>query len=337
MKQKIVKIMAYICYWMGIDCLFYYLNRKAKRIITFHNVIPKHLLPEGKSIGLTDTEETFAMKINEIRKQFRISADVMDRYAVTITFDDGYRNQYEIAMKFLGEDKAVIFASGRVIDNTIPSDALTVDLLMHWTQLVPNGSYELCYSLEDTNVIEITSDNRQRLWQRIIWPSFVKDSASKGRNLLEALDKLYPIRKILSKCTDEYLRLRLTGFTSNEIKDIRESGWVVGWHTQEHFPLSAMTAIEKRKEIAEMAPPETKKTVLSYPYGETQSVDTECLKIAENAGFMGAVSNLPDKNSMTSKYFLPRITLSNSKYLLHFELSGLKYFIRNRELLPIVV
>lgn len=59
MKQKVVKLIAVLCYWLGFDALFYFLNKKAKRIITFHNVIPASLLPQGRSIGLTDTEESF--------------------------------------------------------------------------------------------------------------------------------------------------------------------------------------------------------------------------------------------------------------------------------------
>lgn len=334
MRQLASVVLATVCYYIGLDHLFYMLNRNAKRIITFHNVMPSNLLPEGKSIGLTDTEESFATKIKEVRKHFRISTDVMDQQSLTITFDDGYRNQFDIAKKILGADKAVIFASGGVVNNDNPLGALTVDLLMHWTELIPNGHYDLSQTLGEGNIIDASSDNRQLLWQKIIWPAFVKDSESKGKNLFEALDKAYPMDKVLSNCSEEYLRLRLTGFTSNEIDNIRESDWVVGWHTQEHFPLSALTTDEKRIEIAEMAPAETKKTILSYPYGETQSVDLECLKIAEEAGYIGAVSNLPDVTPLTGQYFLPRITLSDNKYLLHFELSGLKHFIRNKKLLP---
>ena len=55
MKHKIILLIAFLFYYVGIIRLFYFLNRKAKRIITFHNVIPANLLPQGKMIGLTDT------------------------------------------------------------------------------------------------------------------------------------------------------------------------------------------------------------------------------------------------------------------------------------------
>ena len=133
MKQQFVKLIATLCYWLGIDALFYFLNRKAKRIITFHNVMPERLLPQGKRIGLTDTEESFTMKIHEIGKHFQLTTDIRDKKGATITFDDGYRNQYDVAAPLMENAMGVIFACGKLYDNASPSDALVVDLLMHWT------------------------------------------------------------------------------------------------------------------------------------------------------------------------------------------------------------
>lgn len=41
--RRIACWIAYAAYWTGIDALFYWLNRKAKRIVTFHNVLPQGL------------------------------------------------------------------------------------------------------------------------------------------------------------------------------------------------------------------------------------------------------------------------------------------------------
>ena len=123
------------------------------------------------------------------------------------------------------------------------------------------------------------------------------------------------------------------GFTLAEIKAIRKEGWIVGWHTDEHFPLSKLSREQKCHEISEAASKEMLHYVLSYPYGEMQAVDAECIEIAKTAGYPCAVSNLPDPNTLTGRFFLPRFTLPDNKYLLHFELSGLKYFLKNRKLL----
>ena len=232
MKKILTYLIAVFSYYLGIDNLFYFLNRKAKRIVTFHNVMPADVLPEGKKIGLTDTEDTFAMKIREMKKHFSFSTDVQDASTLTITFDDGYRNEYEIAKKLLGDDvKGLIFVSGQLINNNDPAKALIIDVIMHWTELVPNGIYIVEYPTLVQKKFSVTDDNRQWLWQKFFWPSFVLDHNKKGLGLLDALDKVYPMKRIFAKCSPEYLRLRLTGFTSDELNDIRKDGWLMGWHT----------------------------------------------------------------------------------------------------------
>ena len=134
MKQKMVRIIAVLCYYLGLDALFYWLNKDAKRIITFHNVMPESILPQGKRIGLTDTEETFRQKVRLMKSRFKIGNDLSDARQLTITFDDGYLNQSEVAGRILKEEgdlPAIIFAAGRMIDNAEPSKALVVDLLLH--------------------------------------------------------------------------------------------------------------------------------------------------------------------------------------------------------------
>lgn len=338
MKHKIVEILAFLCYWTGIDALFYFLNRKTKRIITFHNVMPEHLLPEGKRIGLTDNEDEFRLMIREIMKRYKISNDILDARTATITFDDGYKNQCECGGRILKEFgvPGVIFTTGKVMNNDNPHEALVVDLLLHWTELADNGSYVISQIQQDT--IKLSADNRGQVWQKYIWPAFVKDSESKGQDLLEALDSVYPIKKVLAKCSSEYLRLRMTGITDSDIADLRAKGWLVGWHTYSHYPLSSLSAEEQKREIAELAPNDMKSVVFSFPYGELASVNKDSIRVAEESGFPCAVSNVSEHNDMMGIYFLPRVMLfqTYNKYLLHFQLSGAKYFLQNKKLLSIV-
>ncbi len=336
MKQKIARLLAVLCYYLGIDALFYWLNKDVKRIITFHNVMPEHLLPQGKHIGLTETEDTFRQKVRFLKSKFKISNDLSNSQQATITFDDGYLNQYEIAGRILKEEghlPAIIFAVGRMINNSEPSEALVVDLLLHWTQLAPNGVYSLNGEYAVETGFELSATNRMLVWSKIIWPSFCRDTVSKGRNLLAGLDKQHAVKDVLARCSDEYLRLRMTGITSEDIKTLSNEGWQIGWHTQEHFPLSKLSTAEKRNEIMS-APAEMKSIVFSYPYGELDSVDDESVKIAEASGYPCAVSNVSDHNPFTSKYFIPRFMLDGTYYQWHMELSGVKYFLKTRKSLP---
>ena len=336
MKQKVVKLIAVLCYWLGFDTLFYFLNKKAKRIITFHNVIPASLLPQGRSIGLTDTEESFHMKIRILKSRFDISIDLLDSKTATITFDDGYVNQSEIAGRILkkeGNLPAIIFAAGRMIGNTTPSDALVVDLLLHWVQLAPNGAYRLTCGCAVVSHFEMITENRQKIWQEVIWPSFCKDSVTKGRTLLNELDDQYSVKNVFASCSLDYLRLRMTGISEADIRELENKGWNIGWHTQEHYPLSKLSSDEKQKEIAN-SPADMKAVVFSYPYGELDSVDAECLEIVQVANYPFAVSNVGVHNELMSKYFIPRMTLDGNFYRCHMELSGLEYFMKTRKLLP---
>lgn len=336
MRHKVVELIAILCYFLGVDLVFYYLNRRAKRIITFHNVMPKELLPEGKSIGLTDTEESFRLKVRIIKSRFKISTNVFDSGTATITFDDGYKNQSEIAGRILKEEgniPAIVFATGRMLNNDKPCDALVVDLLLHWTWLAPNGRYDLSNSLGIR--FELTDDNRSNVWESVIWPAFICDYDIKGRNLLLQLSNMYSIERILFKCDKDYLSLRMTGISNDDITRLTENGWLIGWHTSEHFPLSKLDAKEREAEISN-APKCFKSIVFSYPYGETKSVNAECLLMAERAGFPCAVSNVCEPNKLTGKFFIPRMMLSDKKYLAHLELSGVKYFFLNKKLLPVV-
>lgn len=334
MRHIITKTIAILFYFLGVDSIFYFLNKKAKRIITFHNVLPFGLLPGGKSIGLTDTEESFKKKVRLLKRHFRLNTDVFDENSATITFDDGYKNQYEVAGRILQEEgniPAILFTSGRVINSNTPKEALVVDLLLHWVWLAPDGEYDLTKTIGIC--FELTVMNRADIWEFIIWPAFLNDSVNKGRILLKELSNQYSVDKILSGCNDEYLRLRLTGVSENDIKSLKEKGWLVGWHSKEHYPLSMLDNEAKDIEI-DSAPEQFKTVVFSYPYGELESVNSDSLMLVKRCGYPCAVSNVYEPNKLFGRFFIPRMMLSDDKYLAHFELSGAKYFLLHRKLLP---
>lgn len=332
MNARLLKLVAFLAYISGLTSLFYFLNRKAKRIITFHNVLPEKLLPEGKRIGLVDTDTDFYKIVSEIRKHFVINNNLNDAGSATITFDDGYLNQAEIAGSILQkwEAPAIIFATGQNLNNSHTDKALVVDLLMHWVHLAPKGEYNLPSELYNKEVFRLEQDI-DKTWQSVIWPAFNADSATKGHRLLGLLDAQFAIKDILSKCNPEYTRLRLGGLMDKHIEILTQKGWVIGWHTFSHYPLSQLSDKDLKAEICD-SPRHMHSVVMSYPYGELSSVNSECLKLAEKI-YPAAVSNLPDKNQLSCQWFLPRYTLSANKYLLHFELCGLKNFIKTRHLL----
>lgn len=314
MKSIIVDSIAFLAYWLGIDALFYWLNRKAKRILTFHNVLPDDLFRPGIANGVSNRLSDFELIIDECAKRFKFSTDLSDASMITITFDDGYRNQYSTAFKALQkrEIPAYLFVAGEV------NNVLTIDKLLHWVAEVP--------------IEYIPGGNRLQYWVKDIWPRFMSDSERRGLSVFEALNDIYPYDKILDGLPMDYKRERLSGISTEGLDEMRSAGWKIGWHTRSHYPLAKLSASELREELD--SPDEFRNVCLSYPYGNPVEVGKEALTIAEELGYPYAVSNTNE--AKPSRFFLPRMSVlpDKDKYRLHFQMSGFEYFIKHRRLLP---
>lgn len=318
MRHKLVTLIAWLGYWLGIDAVFYWLNRRCKRVLTFHNVFPDELCRKDEGGGLSLSVSEFKEIVREIGRRFRFSTDFKDAETATLTFDDGFLNQYEVVPQALGNVAAVLFVAGQNIDRIDPRHAPAVDLLTVWLDAAPDS---------------VTGEKgKLRYWIEDLRPAYVLDAADYGRNVVERCDKIYSFEKVFSALEPEYLRLRLGGVSSRQLDELRKNGWRVGWHSYHHFALSAIPAEKKMLEFA--APDVIRREPMSYPYGEMMSVGEEDIACAERAGFPMAFSNWPETSPRLGRYFLPRFDAPVDKYLLHFQLSGFEHFLKFRKLLP---
>lgn len=328
MKNLIVDSISFLAYWLGVDALFYWLNRKAKRILTFHNVLPDELFRAGIANGVSNRLSDFEKIIEECAKRFKFSTDLFDASTITITFDDGYRNQYTTAFKALHRRgiPAYLFVAGDCLEGR----SLIVDLLAHWIDNVPVGRY-MIQTLDGGQTCEISDSNRMSVWSKVIWPMFMADVEHKGVSLLKACDKAYSIDKIFSTLPAAYRKERFDGVTLNECDEMRNAGWKIGWHTKSHYPLAKLSESVLREELVSLQ--EFREVCLSYPYGNPVEVGKAAINIAEEFCYPCAVSNTNEAKS--SRFFLPRMSVlpDKGKYRLHFQLSGLEYFVKNRRLL----
>lgn len=316
MKSKIINVIAFAAYWLGVDTLFYWLNRKAKRILTFHNVLPDSMFRDGVANGVSNRLSDFIRIVDECGKKFRFTTDLFDAKTLTITFDDGYHNQYSVAFDALRKRgvSAYLFLAGDV------GKVLTIDKLLHWVAEVP--------------VEYIPSGDRLRYWVDEVWPRFMANVDKKGLSVFAALDAVYPYNKVIANLPEDYIKERLEGVSEKELSEMHEAGWKIGWHTKSHYPLAKFNNYELMQELDSAA--EFKEVCLSYPYGNPVEVGEEAIKVAELLGYPCAVSNTNEGSHIWSRYFLPRMTVSHDKYRLHMQLSGLEYFLRHRKLLPMI-
>lgn len=332
------KLIATLCFYLQLHRLAYFLNRNRKRVITFHNVLTDDVFDNNIANGVSCSFSQFKAIIEEISKYFPFSLDLDDAKTATITFDDGYQNQVVVAAPYLLSKgiPAYLFVSGQLLQQDGVCEekgrnVLVIDLLLHWVAYAPNGSYE-CELNGKYVCIELSDCNRYQIWGSIVWPAYVECTSSKGENILNALDSVYPILSILSALSRKYVEQRLSGIRKEQLQRLVDNGWEIGWHTYSHFPLSKLPYEEKCKELKPDV--DIKSKVLSYPYGGICEVDSECLTIAKQIGYTAAVSNINIPSSLSEKWFRARISVSSNKMMLHFELSGLKYLIKYHKLLP---
>ena len=314
------RAIAFVAYYLGLDALMYRLNRRAKRIITFHNVLPDDIYDSARPIGCMIKESDFKRQIAEISRWFRFSTDIFDASTATITFDDGLLSQYEIAARDM-EFPGIVFVTGNAID-TSPDEALITDKILIWNEYAPDDAVQ--------KVFGVTMP-RNELWAKFVQPAYREDWRSRGREFLTRLDRAYPVSKLIASLPEEWVRLRLSGCTREHLADLKKRGWKIGWHTQSHFALAFLDAESKKEELA--GPSEYRDVVASYPYGRMEEIGVDSLRIVKELGYPAAVSNDPDMSKFTGRYFLPRYPLHSNKYELHFVLSGLKYFLKYGKLL----
>ena len=337
MKRRVFRLFCRICYWSGLIQLFYWLNRQSKRVLCFHHVLPDDMALSLPLDGFVITASEFRHVIREVRRKFPISNDIDNPLSVTITFDDGFLNQYEVAAEILrqeGDIPACLFVTGKMIGCEHPESALDCDLIAAWATFAPEGDYTL--RINDGNRhfdIKDLSD-RSSVWLSVLRPLWVEElrSATGRGMLLKALSDLYPFDKIFHELPEDYVCLRFVGISCKQLDDLRSRGWKIGWHTYSHVPLRFLSSKAREEELT--APEEFAQEAMAYPFGSPDAIDEETITIASQKNYPCAFSYMTDPGAMMGRYFLPRMSAPASKYELHCELSGLKHFLKTRRLLP---
>lgn len=327
MRDKLTKLVAWCAYYLGVDALFYWLNRRAKRILTFHNVLPEGLLPAGERSCICFSDKVFATIVDEAARHFSFSTDLLEEETCSITFDDGYLNQLEIAGAILRQKgiPAILFLASDLTNAASYRQALAVDLIHFWVVSVPMEVAETHW--------QRTYASREELWIETVRPLFAADAANRGRAVLKQLDAIYPLESAFRQYDERFLKLRYAGISAEMIKEFRRAGWRFGHHTYSHFPLRQLPEAMARQEIC--PPAGMREVPFSYPYGDAQSISPRDVEIVRKSGYPCAVSNFPYASEMLSRHYLPRIMLAtDDKVMIHFSLSGLKYFLKERALLP---
>ena len=316
----------------GFTSLCYLMNRNRKRTIAYHNIIPDKYFDNSLHLSHSMKESSFKKQLEIINDRFGGSTlEIEDTEKVTLTFDDGYLNQYLLASKLMDKQnmKGYFFCVANLIKNNEP---FIMDKLQYWFSYVPYGVYEI---KEINTKLEIKDkDSRTTEWKKI--DDVIGDITIERAE--ELLDKAYSFNEI--NIEEEFYQLRYNHINKAQIDEMKKNGHKIGAHTASHKRLSVMDKEELKEDIAickEMLNITYNTDVFCYPFGSKQDINDEVIEEIKSHGFTKsfAYCNGPIEGGY-NRYFIPRMFLYNTddKDLIDFVLSGAKHFISFRRLLP---
>lgn len=328
-KHLIIKGLKY----SGITKLFYILNRNRKKIICYHNIIPDKYFSDNINLDYAIKESNFRSHMDIITKKFNIGLDLYDSSKITITFDDGYLNQYLLGSKILDEYNinGYFFYCASLLDK---QDTLLIDKIQYWIDYVKPGKYNnKKYKLN----LDISDKQSRRIEIKKI--NQLLENKISIEEVCNLLDEMYKFDSI--ELPKEFYTLRFTPINKINLEDMKKNGHKIGAHSSLHKALSDLTEEELEEDISKCRSLldngiyNTK--TFCYPFGSEIEVSNKVMEKVKEKGFKNALSFVNDDfKRNNNNYFIPRMSLpdTNDEYLIDFILSGTCYFMHNYKLFP---
>lgn len=319
MKDKILTLFYMVAYYMGIFKCMYFFSRNEPTIVTYHNVLPdSHFEEDLLHLGVSCQESAFYKQLEVINRRFSVVTDYVDvKYSCLITFDDGYRNNFLVAVPSLESFgcKGVFFVPSCYYEG---KKILWVDKLLMWTSYVPIGVYKIL-SLQ-FNIAN--KKDRFSLWG-YIYESTLKDFNLVDKVLIET-EAQYSYKCIIQSIDAALYDIRFTGLISSELDEMKKWGHKIACHSYDHPILSSLTTQDLNDDFerCDQFRGEYNSNFYSYPFGGVKEVSQREKKLVERKGYSRAFVNYDVKNE--GPYWIGRISLGNlmNKYRIEAKLCG---------------
>ncbi len=328
MNYFIKRFFLVICKYVGIYALFKFLNRKKLLILTYHGAVSKYPSDtnhyEYRNCVAIDQ---FNDQINYLQSKYKsilpnhiINNDYFLRitpYSFLITFDDGFRNNFTLAFPLLKEKKisAIFFVTTGFMGKR--------DML--WTEKI---IYLIMHTKKKSIFLEMFDHSNVPI-------ANIKEkitACEKIRNYLKHAkkDDIIDVLEVLEEQIDD---VRVIDFPNEryeylkweEIKEMRDSGMIIGSHTVNHMLLSCLNDEEveyeliKSKEIIE----KNTQSICSYfcyPNGALGNFSARDKAILKKIGYKCAFSQIIGFNdNKADLYELKRINVTDQMDLITFE------------------
>lgn len=283
-------------------------SRKSKlSVLLYHRVL------ESKDDLLSEEvdKEEFERQVGALSKYFHVLSlsqaiedmqkGVLPPNALCITFDDGYENNYSVALPVLKKHElsATFFVSSGYLDGGIMWNDVIIELIRN----AEVGELDLSYANLGCHQIHKGMRERRELL----------DSLLKKIKHLDGGERNRIVAKI--KENEAHLLPKNLMMTSEQVKLMSESGMEIGGHTITHPILTKITSDQVNEEVAQ----DKKKletivgkeiTSFAYPNGKKgRDYIDEHAQIVKNIGYRCAVTTDSGVTTVNSDVFqLPRYT-----------------------------
>jgi peptidoglycan/xylan/chitin deacetylase (PgdA/CDA1 family) len=327
--RRAAKALGYAAlYCSGAVHLAYRLNRHAQVVVTYHHVLPDRMLDDSLHALEVHAASVFERQLAIIARRFRITTEIGPPGSCLITFDDGYRNNLEIAAPLLARfaASAYFFAP---LEIALQGQTLWVDKFRLWLGSAPAGTYVVAGQTLELGDAASRHAAASRLWRVIdadyrSWPGVIAD-----------MDRTVPFHALP---LDADLRsLRYGGMDADDLRGLAGAGHKIGAHSRRHDILSRLTGAELEGDFAACAAaigPLYNTRVYAYPFGGAEHLDERVIAACARAGFTAAFIYLPTLDGASLRpgpHTIPRLTLPNTanRFVIEAKLSGAEAMIRS--------
>ena len=300
-KAPLKRLLWAFVFYSGLLTLvrLYYRNRLL--VITYHGVLSRthrsYLNRNCVSVDMLRRQIAF-MRRHYTLLTLREAVDAIGGrsplrpYSALITFDDGFRNNYRLALPVLkaAGAPAVVFITTGMLDKpgAIPwvEEVSARIILGDWAHL-HLGSHDLRFNVRSFR-------DKERACEEV--KTYLKRATSAERGRL--------IENIKKQCRLSDRRLageRFAFLSWYEARGLAEAGVDIGSHTVSHIPLATLTdqelqletGISRRRIEEEMGRP---CFAISYPQGTAESFGEREREVVRSSGYECAFSQIPGYN-----------------------------------------
>ncbi len=298
-----------------IPSLFLPAGKHAKlSVVIYHRVLsePDPLLG-GEDIS------NFEMQLNYLVRNFnvlplsdaitRLRRGTLPSCAVSITFDDGYADNVEIALPIL--QKYAITATFFIASGFVDGGRMWNDTVIESVRRARGDVLDLSEIGLGVYPISSLTDRRQSLYQVIDMLKYLPDELRQSQ--------VEKIRTLIAADLPDNLMM-----TSSQVKQLYDAGMEIGGHTVNHPILTRITDADALKEIADGK--ETLEGIINapvqlfaYPNGKpNRDYHANHVNMVKKVGFQAAVTTAwGAARSHDDLFQIPRFTPWDKNELLY--------------------